>query len=261
MKQLGKQTNFRNVSQNRYTCTQHWTLADILCFNQCFLKDTSVGMIALALVEELLDIFDKADDMEMSNYKIIRGFLSQKDVNDFLELALPLYQFVHTKQGIVEKNKKQGDIENDNQFSMNTSPVKWINIRGIEEYTVYCEILHLFLLCRGIYDQCKQYGTAFVSETVENGKKYRAPYTFTNLYEKDKYHGVGLHKNDIDLFSMVIMLTDDYGDGVLQIKDQHGKMCKIEMGKGDAVILAKDVYHTVPVMKRDHDRIILGLHY
>ena len=261
MKQLGKQTNFRNVSQNRYTSTQLWTLADIICFNQSFLKDISVGMTSMALVEELLNIFGGVVDMEMNNHKILRGFLSQKDVNDFLELALPLYQFVNTKQGIVEKNKKQGDIENDNRLSMNASPVKWINIGGREEYTVYCEILHLCLLCRGIYDQCKQCGMEFVAESLENGKKYRAPYTFTNLYEKNKYHGVGLHKDDIDLFSMVIMLTDDYGDGVLQFKDQHGKMCKIEMDKGDAVILAKDVYHTVPVMKRDHDRIILGLHY
>merc|ERR1712228_148051 len=218
-----------------------------------------MGMATMALIESLLNIFDKSRDNRM-NHMLIRGFLSDEDVNDFLELALPIYKSVIAKQGIVEQNKKQGDIENDTQHSMNASPVKWINIRGREEYTVYCEILHLFLLCRGVYAQCKEYGTKFVSKSVEKGKKYRAPYTFTNLYERDKYHGVGLHKDDIDLFSMVIMLTDDYGDGVLQIKDHQNKICKIEMNKGDAVILAKDVYHRVPVMKRDYDRIIIGLH-
>eukprot|EP01083_Nonionella_stella_P060736 158450_1 len=94
-----------------------------------------------------------------------------------------------------------------------------------------------------------------------NEKNYRSPYVFTNLYEKDKYHGIGFHKDDVDLFTMVILLTDDFGDGVLQIKDEKDTVCKFEMNKGDAVILAKDIYHGVPVMKRDQDRIMIGLHY
>ena len=219
----------------------------------------------LAIIDKLLRIFKhdkiiKSNDkcVQQCNYLIIKQFLSPKDAHDFLELAMPLYP-KHAQQGIVENNQEQGLIANDTKPSEYSSPVKWINIRGREKYMIHCEVLHLFLLCRGIYSRCNQYGRKFASAIVER-KKYRSPYVFTNLYEKDRYHGVRLHNDDTDLFSMVIALTDDYGDGVLQIKDYDDNMCQIEMDKGDAVILAKDAYHKVPVMKREHDRIIIGLH-
>eukprot|EP01083_Nonionella_stella_P112962 332825_1 len=143
-----------------------------------------------------------------SNHLILRQFLTPKDVNDFLELASPLYP-EHAHQGIVDNDKIQETMENDNDPTDSSSPVKWINIRGRGNHTIYNEVLHLFLLCRGVYSRCKQHGRQFASSIVER-KNYRSPYVFTNLYEKDKYHGIGFHKDDVDLFTMVILLTDDY---------------------------------------------------
>ena len=199
------------------------------------------------LLDDLKDI-----QQPFKTHLIIKGLLTSKQVKDFIELARPLFP-KQAQQGLVADNKDE----------TKPSPVKWINIRGRNEYKIQNEELHLFLLCRNVYSQCKQHGIKFIASNANHCKSYkhRPPYTFTNLYTANQYHGLGFHQDDVDLFSIVILLTDDYGDGVLQIKDNQDRIHNLEMNSGDAVILAKGVWHRVPIVKRDHDRISINLFY
>ena len=205
--------------------------------------------------KQLLDDM-KEIEAPSQTHLIIKQLLNQDEVNGFIQLSRPLFPKL-AKQGLVESEKDKD--------STKPSPVKWINIRGRDEYMIQNEALHLFLLFRKIYLRCKQHGVKFIStHSNNNGNinyKHRPPYTFTNLYEKNGLYGLGFHQDDVDLFSVVILLTDDYGDGVLQIKDNDGEIHNLEMSAGDAVILAKGTWHQVPILKRDHDRISINLFY
>ena len=186
---------------------------------------------------------------------IIKNLLKPNEVKEFVELAMPLFP----------KQAKQGLVEDDKEKTK-PSPVKWINIRGRDEYMIQNEELHLFLLFRKIYSRCKQHGIKFISnqdnnKETKNKRKHRPPYTFTNLYDKNQEHGLGFHQDDVDLFSVVILLTDDYGEGVLQLKDNENNIYNLEMDAGDGVILSKGVWHQVPIVKRDHDRISINLFF
>eukprot|EP01084_Bolivina_argentea_P129941 229447_1 len=188
---------------------------------------------------------------------IVKQLLKPEEVKQFVDIAIPLFP----------KEANQGLVANDNEKNTTKvtkpSPVKWINIRGRNEYKIHNEPLHLFLLFRNIYKRCKQHGIKFILSDNKNEKqlKHRCPYVFTNLYTKYKLHGLGFHQDDVDLFSVIILLTDDYGNGVLQLKDNNNNIHKLEMKAGDAVIVAKGVWHQVPVVKRNHDRISVNMFY
>lgn len=80
----------------------------------------------------------------------------------------------------------------------------------------------------------------------ENNKKkyeHRPPYVFTNKYNANEKHGLGYHQDDVDHFSVVALFTDDFGDGALTVKDKKNKEIKVELSKGDAVVLAKGNIH------------------
>lgn len=135
------------------------------------------------------------------------------------------------------------------------------HLNGSKEL-LYCIGFNFYegLVC---FFRCSRNADFWTCSLSKNEINNLYPYTFTNKYDKNKYHGLGYHQDDVKYFSVVIVLTKDKGNGVLQIKDIHNNnnIINIEMNAGDAIIMPKGVWHQVPIVKRDIDRISINLFY
>ena len=156
-----------------------------------------------------------------------------------------------------------------------SNPVRWVNIRGRNDI-ILNQNLDCFLCIREWYKKCLRNGVKIIQNTDlhsqfiksrKNGK-FREPYVFTNLYnggqDCNDMHGLGWHKDDVDWFSVVILVSykDDINIGSLLIKNEEtNTIDKICLEQGDAVVLAKGVSHCVPTVKRSHDRMSLNVFF
>lgn len=236
-------------------------------------------------------VLDHLKDVSISTQKthlIIKNLFTSDQCDEFVSIAKPL--FPKARQGLItdqecDDDHNDSDLDKYNKYKVQ-NPVRWVNIRGRNDI-ILNQTLDCFLSVRQWYNTCLRNGIQILDCQTSDDKNdnrndnlkskfiasrkngtFRNPYVFSNLYNggsdcNDK-HGLGYHKDDVDWFSVVILLTekDDPEIGSIIIKnEQTNNLDKVCLCKGDAVVLAKGVVHCVPTVKRKYDRMSLNVFF